>query len=136
MELPESMGSELKRSVLMASGGVGAIRDALDGKAQLQTLEPAEVDGKKVDVVRWTEGDQNVRLFIDPYTHRIVKAAYRSVTPQGASDVETIWTDFKETGGITVPGKSIQYRDGQKFSEATLKDVKFNVGIDPKTFAK
>ncbi|MGH9314253.1 MAG: hypothetical protein ACRD1S_13780, partial [Vicinamibacterales bacterium] len=122
--------------LLMAAGGTAAIRDALDGRAEVQALEPAEVDGKKVEVVRWTAPGQNIRLFIDPTTHRIVKAAFRTVTPQGAADAEALWSDFREFGGLTVPSRVVTYRDGQKFSEGTLSDLKFNVGLDAKGFSK
>jgi predicted Zn-dependent peptidase len=134
--MPPSMTGEMKRSTLMTAGGIGVIREALEGRADVQALEPAEIDGKKVEVVRWNAGDQSVRFFIDPASHRIVRAAYRSVTPQGASDVEANWSDYKDAGGLTVPGKVVMFRDGQKFSEATLKEVKFNVGLDPKAFSK
>jgi zinc protease len=134
--MPPSMTGEMKRSTLMTAGGIGVIREALEGRADVQALEPEEIDGKKVEVVRWNAGDQSVRFFIDPASHRIVRAAYRSVTPQGASDVEANWSDYKDAGGLTVPGKVVMFRDGQKFSEATLKEVKFNVGLDPKAFSK
>jgi hypothetical protein len=135
MDVP-ALAGEMKRSVLLANGAAAAIRDALAGKATVQALEQADVDGRKVEVVRWTEGDQNVRFFVDPASRRIVKTAYRSVTPQGAADVEAVWTDHREIAGLTMPGKVVTYRDGQKFTEATMKDAKFNVGLDPKTFAK
>jgi zinc protease len=135
MDVP-AMAGEMQRSVLLANGAAAAIRDALAGKAQVQALDQAEVDGKKVDVVRWTEGDQMVRFFVDPASRRIVKTAYRSVTPQGAADVETVWTEHRAIAGLTMPGKVVTYRDGQKFTEATMKDAKFNVGLDPKMFAK
>jgi hypothetical protein len=65
-----------------------------------------------------------------------VKAAFRSTTQQGVVDVEAFWSDFKEFGGLMVPGKLVTLRDGQKYSELILTDLKFNVGLDPKTFAK
>lgn len=133
--MPAVMNDEMKRGVLLA-GGIGVTREALAGRAEVQALEPVEVSGKKVDVVQWTAGSQNVKLFIDPASHLIVKAAFRSTTPQGAADAETVWSDFRDIGGIQVPGKVIMYRDGQKFSETTLTDVKFNVGLDPKGFSK
>jgi zinc protease len=136
MPMPPSMNDEMKRSILMGNGGLGAIREALAGKAEVQAIEPAEVNGKKVEVVRWTAPGQNIRLFIDPESSRIVKAAFRSTTPQGAADVEAFWSDFKEFAGITVPGKLVTFRDGQKYSELTLIHLKFNVGLDPKTFSK
>jgi zinc protease len=136
MAMPAQMNDEMKRSILLAAGGAGAIRDALDGRAQVQALEPAEVDGKKVGVVQWTAPGQNIRLFIDQTTNRIVKTAFRSVTPQGAADVEAIWSDFRDVDGLQVPGKVVTYRDGQKYSEATLTELKLNVGLDPKAFSK
>jgi zinc protease len=136
MPMPPSMNDEMKRSILMGNGGLGAIREALAGKAEVQAIEPAEVNGKKVEVVRWTAPGQNIRLFIDPESRRIVKTAFRSTTPQGAADVEAFWSDFKEFAGITVPGKLVTFRDGQKYSELTLIHLKFNVGLDPKTFSK
>lgn len=135
MTLPATMNDEMKRAVLL-SAGIGVVREALEGRAQVQALGPAEVDGKKMDVVAWSVAGQNVRLFLDPGTHLIAKAAFRSVTPQGAADVEALWTDYRDFGGVKVPTKLVTYRDGQKFSEAILKDVRFNVGLDASTFSK
>jgi zinc protease len=136
MAMPPTAHDEMRRSILMGNGAVAAIRDALAGKAEVQALEPAEVDGKKVDVVQWSAPGQNIRFFIDPAAHRIVKAAFRSTTQQGAADVEAFWSDYREFGGLMVPGKLVTFRDGQRYSELILTDVKFNVGLDPKTFAK
>jgi zinc protease len=136
MPMPPSMNDEMKRAILMGNGALGAIREALAGRAEVQALEPADVNGKKADVVRWTAPGQNIRFFVDPESHRIVKTAYRSTTPQGAADVEAFWSEYKEFAGLTVPGKLVTFRDGQKYSELTLSYVKFNVGLDPKTFSK
>jgi zinc protease len=133
--MPAAANDEMRRAVLLVAG-IGVTREALEGRAEVQALEPADVDGKKMDVVRWSAGGQNVRLFIDPASHLIVKAAFRSLTPQGATDVETIWSGFHDVGGLTMPGKVVTYRDGQKFSETMVTDLKFNVGVDPKVFAK
>lgn len=135
MELPPAMNNELLRSILLHSG-IGVLREAMAGRAELQAMEPADVSGKKMDVLSWKQGENTIKLFLDPDTRLIAKASFRSVSPQGAADVDSLWLDYREISGLKIPTKVITYRNGQKFSELTLKEGQFNTGVNPAGFSK
>ncbi|HEV8129879.1 MAG TPA: pitrilysin family protein [Acidobacteriota bacterium] len=135
MEMPPERHSEMARSLLLQAG-IGLLREALAGRAEVQALDPVELDGKKMDAGAWKRGEMTIQLLFDPETHLIAKASLRAVTPQGASDIVTLWSDYKEFSGFKVPTKIVTLRNGQKFSETIVQDVKFNTGVEAAAFAK
>jgi zinc protease len=135
MDLPAAMHAEMRRTVLLA-GTIGVLREALEGRAQVQALEPVEADGRTLTVVNWTMNGQDVKLFVDAATHLPAKAAFRSVTPQGAADAEVRWTDYREVDGVKIAGTVTTYRGGEKYAETVVKEVRFNTGLDPASFGK
>lgn len=135
MDLPPAMHKEMLKNVQIHSG-IGLLREPLAGRAEVQALDPVEMEGKKMDVVLWKRDDNAIQVYLDPETHLIAKVSFRSTTPQGTADVESVWSDYREVSGIKVPWKETTYRNGQKFSELTVTERKFNTGLDPANFAK
>ncbi len=135
MDMPAAMKSEMTRTI-MVHEGLGLLREALAGRAEVQALDKADLDGKKMDAVLWKLGDSTVQMLLDPETHLMAKISTRAVTPQGAAAVASAWSDYKEYSGIKVPTKIVTYRNGQKFSETIVKEVQFNTGVNPAGFSK
>jgi outer membrane lipoprotein-sorting protein len=55
--------------------------------------------------------------------------------PQGVEiQVEQIMSDFREVGGMILAHSIVTYYNGEVFSEITLKEVKFNTGLDDSLF--
>jgi hypothetical protein len=136
MELPPPVHAELQRSILM-SAGVGVLREALDGRAEVAALEPKSVDGTMLDRVSWKKGEIDMVLGLEPVTHRIVNVTYRGLTPQGPADSEVKLADYqKAPNGLLVPTRGATYQNGQKAAEVVNSDFQFNVGAPADAFAK
>ena len=136
MELPAPVLAEMQRSILM-SAGVGVLREALDGRAEVAALEPKAVEGTTLDRVSWKKGDVEMVLGLEPTSHRIVNVTYRGITPQGPADSELRLADYqKAPNGLLVPTRATTYQNGQKAAEVVISEWQFNVGAPPDTFAK
>lgn len=135
MDLPPMMVPELRRGIVTALG-IDLLRKAAAGEAEVHAIEPAEVEGGKVDGVAWSLGDVQMRVYFDPSTHLLSKLAYRGVSPQGAMDVEVRVSDFREVEGLKVPFKVVGFQNGQQYLDLTVSGVTFNSGIDPAGFQK
>ena len=74
-------------------------------------------------------GDR-VKLYVDEKTGLPVKEVYRSEQPVGPpGDMEEIFEDFVEAGGVKAPKKITVNQSGKKFAELTIVEYKLNSGI-------
>jgi hypothetical protein len=136
MELPAPIHAEMQRSILM-SGGVGLLREALSGQAQVAALESKAADGASLDRVSWKKGGLEMVVAFDAATHRIASVSYRGLTAQGPADSELRVTDYqKAPNGLFVPMRATTYQNGQKAAEVVISEWRFNAGAPPETFAK
>ncbi|MBI3404800.1 MAG: hypothetical protein HY046_05025 [Acidobacteria bacterium] len=96
-----------------------------------------DFQGKKTLAVDWQHVAGKATLFFDPASHLLVGAAYKSRTPQGGeTDTVNIWSEHKAVDGVQFPFHWVTMRDGAKFSEQSVKEVKLNVAVDAKQFSK
>lgn len=131
-ELPAGANAESRRSVLLAAG-VGIYKLAMAGQADAALAGEEELEGRKLWVVTWNSPSGPVKLYVDPGTKLVVGARFRSAT-QGYESLQ-VWSDFRSVDGVTIPFRSVSYRDGAKFTEQSVTEVKFNTKPDPATFA-
>jgi len=135
-DIPPTMRPELQRAILM-SGGVGVLREALEGGAQVAALEPKAVEGTTLDRVSWKKGDLEMVLGFDPKTHLLVNVGYRGQTQQGPAESELRLTDYKPAAnGLMVPMHTMTFQNGQKVVDLVISEWLFNTGVTPDTFAK
>jgi hypothetical protein len=134
-ELPAAMNQEMERSIT-TSAGIGIMRLALDGQAEVQAAGEADVNGRKVDVVTWKRETLEIQLSLDAQTHLLSTLAFRGTTPQGEVDIEVVVSDHRDVGGVKVPFKVISLQAGQPFLQLTVTDMQVNTGLDPAIFAK
>jgi len=135
-DLPSAFNGEMQRAILI-SGGIGLLREALEGRAQVAALEPKTVDGTTLDRVSWKKGDLEMIVGFDPKTHHIVNVSYRGMTPSGVAETEVRISDYKPAAnGLLVPMHTTTYQDGQKVGELVVSEWRFNTGVAPDTFQK
>lgn len=134
-ELPSAMNEEMERGIV-TSGGIGLMRLALEGQAEVDATGQADVNGKPVDVLHWRRGSQDMQVFLDAKTHLLAKLAFRGTTPQGPLDVEVVTTDHRDVSGVRIPFKVVGTQAGQPYLQLTVTSVLVNTGIDPAMFAK
>jgi predicted Zn-dependent peptidase len=136
MDIPPPMLPELRRAVLL-NAGVGVLREALNGGAQVAALESKTVEGVNLDRVSWKKGDLDMVLGFDPKTHYLVNVTYRGMTQQGPADSETRLSDFKPTAnGIVAPMHVTTFQNGQQVVDVVISEWRFNTGVTADVFKK
>ena len=134
-DLPAALNAEVQRGIDL-EGGFGVFRQSLAGTLEAQLLGEEEVEGKKVLAATWNSAAGPTKLYFDPTAHHLVGARYRQVTVQGAVETLQWWDDFRPVDGVQFPFRWLNYRDGQKFSETTVQEIKLNTQPDPALFSK
>lgn len=133
-ELSESQKNDLAESVFRDT--INLFKNLDGDRITPQFVERADVDGKKADVVLVSNKEgKTVKLYLDATDHLLLKKAYRS-TMGAPAEVEEMFSDYRDTSGVRIPFKTITKRNGQKFIDASLTDVKINSGLDEKIFRK
>lgn len=135
MDLPPDFNGEVERSVALA-GAWGLYKKVLNGKLDAQSLGEEEVDGKKALAVQWNASNGAVKLYFDPSSHLLVGAHFKSLTPQGTTDTDQRWSDFRTVDGRQYPYQTVIYRNGSKFSETTVQNIQVNPKPDASVFSK
>lgn len=129
-QLPESQNPESLRGIALMGGGLRIHRMALAGQAEASAAGEEEVEGKKLLVLIWTSPAGPVKLYLDPETKLMTGARYRSTSPQGAYESLQLWSDFRVVDGVKFPHRSVSYRDGAKFIDQSITELKFNTKPD------
>jgi len=137
MDAPATLQGEFPRLIAM-SGAVGLYQQVLAGQqnSKFQYLGQEDIDGKKADAVEWSVSFGPVKFYFDPATHLLVAAHFRQVSPQGAAEVDQHWSDYKAVEGVQIAFAVTVLRDGAKYTESTVQEVKLNPAIDPAVFNK
>jgi hypothetical protein len=106
---------------------------------KLQTLGEEKVGDTPAVGLKVTGPDgKDFRLYFDKKTGLPIKLAAK-IKPMGGDDEieqEWIYSDYKEVQGIKRAMKLELRREGKKFLEQTISDVKFAEKLDDKLFAK
>jgi zinc protease len=83
------------------------------------------------------QAGNRVKLFVDEKAGLPVKEVYRSEQPMGPpGDLEEIFEDFVDAGGIKAPKKITVNQGGKKFAELTIVEYKLNSGIKVEDLSK
>ncbi len=134
-DLPPFAAEETQRAVDLI-GGFGIYRMAGEGKLNASFAGEKDFQGKKTLAVEWQAKSGKTTLFFDAASHLLIGAAFRARTVQGEADTVTLWSDHRPVDGVLYPHHLLTLRDGAKFSEQQLSEVKFNPPADAKIFAK
>jgi hypothetical protein len=134
-DAPPPLVEEFPKQMTRALG-VGLLKSALDESAELAAAEPVEIEGRKLNVAIWKQGDNTTKLFFDPQTKLVVRMAYRGVGMGGVADIEVAFADFRKVGNVVLPYSETIYQNGQKFADRVLSDRAVNAEIKPEIFVK
>ncbi len=91
------------------------------------------VDARVLDI---NADGQPLKWFVDPQTGHVLRAVYPTVGPQGPAEVNTDYSDWKTTDGLTIPMAQTSTRNGQPFLSEKTESIQINPQIDPKLFDK
>lgn len=134
-DIPPAQYGEFIRRILL-TGGVGLYQASQAGTVQVQAIGPRDFQGMKTDAVAVVSGSVHAVVYFDAATHLAAGARYQQDTPQGAVETIEVWSDYREVDGAKFPCHAVTLRNGQKFSEFTVQEIKFNTNPDPSLFVK
>jgi hypothetical protein len=135
-DAPSELTDEAKRSAAR-EWFVNFLISPAGKEIEATALEDAQVNGKAADVVAVTIGDAKVTIYFDKQTHLTLKTAYDTLNQQAEKvKGESLYDDYKEVSGIKFPYKVTLLRDGEKFAESKVLEVKVNAGIEASKFTK
>ncbi len=109
-----------------------------DNAYKLEPAKEEQVDGKPAIGVKVTGPDKkDFTLYFDKESGLPVKQVAKVAGFMGDEvNQETIYSNFKDFGGMKRATKIENKRDGEKFLEAEVSDFKILDKVDPKTFTK
>jgi len=134
-DIPPAQIGEFIRRILL-TGGIGLYQASQAGTVQVQAIGPRDFQGAKTDAVAIVSGSVHAVVYFDPATHLAAGARYQQDTPQGAVETIEMWSDYREVDGAKFPCHGVTLRNGQKFSEYTVQEIKFNTNPDAALFVK
>jgi hypothetical protein len=78
-----------------------------------------------------------LHVYVDAENWLIVKAETWDFSPtaiENRSKVEIFFDEYRDVSGVLVPHHSTRYVAGQKFSESTLSNVRFDISVSSADF--
>jgi zinc protease len=127
---------EFERGIALFGGGWGFYQQVLAGKITGQAIGETDIDGKKTLGVAVQAPFGNVKLFFDPATHLLAAARFQSMGQQGPVESEQHWSDYRAVEGRQFAFATVTYRDGKRFMESNVAEVKVNPPAEPSLFVK
>jgi zinc protease len=127
---------EFERGIALFGGGWGFYQQVLAGKITGQAIGETDIDGKKTLGVAVQAPFGNVKLFFDPATHLLAAARFQSMGQQGPVESEQHWSDYRAVEGRQFAFATVTYRDGKRFMESNVAEVKVNPPAGPSLFVK
>jgi hypothetical protein len=110
-----------------------------DKKFELSSLGEVKVQEKPAIGIRVVnKGHKDINLFFDKETGLLVKFEHRTVDFNTQQEVneERIITEFQDKDGAKEPKKAIINRDGKKYIDVEILEVKYQDNIDDTQFSK
>jgi hypothetical protein len=117
---------------------IALLRNVDNPAYTVQSLGPAEVEGQKAEAVAVSDEARKlqVKLWIDPKTNLPVKKGYSAAMMGAPGDIEEFYSDYRDVGGLKLPHKIRLTRNGQKFGEQTITEIRINPGVDESAYKK
>jgi hypothetical protein len=136
-ELEGKVLDELKESSYLAR--VGRLEVLKEKGYELSALGEVKVNDKPAVGVRVaSKGHRDVNLYFDKESGLLAKIERQAVDAMSGQDVaeERIITEYQEADGVKIPKKAVINRDGKKFIEAEVLELKVRDKFDDSEFAK
>jgi hypothetical protein len=137
IEVTDQILAELKEAAhAMRVGGLVGLKEK---GMELSALGEAKVNDRPAVGVRVSaKGFRDVSLYFDKETGLMAKVERRVHDEQSGQEVneERFVSEYQDVGGRKLPKKVVIHRDGKKFMEAEVLEVKALEKLDDSEFAK
>ena len=113
------------------------LSDRLPGRT-VNFVEQAELDGTAAAVIEISaDNGFSVRLWIDEQSGDLLKQRYQSSAITGApSEVEQIFSDYRDVDGLRSPFKVTVLANGEEFAQVEVGEIRYNTGLDKAALMK
>src|SRR5438105_741111 len=121
------------------AGWVTTLLPLKDSAFQRSSLGESTVGSRPVVGIKVAHaGHNDIKLYFDKESGLLLRFEYRLKDARTGKEAEmvTLGGNFKEFGGLKFPTKIDMKRDGKKFVEAEILEVKPMERLDPSVFAK
>ncbi|MGD0014722.1 MAG: pitrilysin family protein [Bryobacteraceae bacterium] len=104
----------------------------------MQALEPAELDGKKVEAVAVRDPARNlqVKLYVDPAANLIVGEEFTGSIMGPPAETQEVYSDYREVAGVRLPFKTVTRQGGKTVLELTFSELRINPGLEDAAYKK
>jgi zinc protease len=131
--MPDSQKADLQKTMrrhplMLARSGADELKARHAGQET--------IDGTATEIVAVTVGSDEVRLWIDPATGRMLRQAYRGTGPGGPADFVVNFADFRPAGSLTLPYKVVVAMNGEPQQQLAVEEITVNPPVDAAMFAK
>jgi hypothetical protein len=110
-----------------------------DGTSKLSLLAEVHVNGRPALCVRVeSPGYRSLKLFFDKETALLVEVERTVVDPPTGKEMneERFLAEYRDADGLRSPRKTTIYRDGKKYLEAEVTEVRFLERLDAMIFTR
>jgi hypothetical protein len=103
-----------------------------------QDLGAVQFNGKPAEglLISDPSGKNQVKLLVDPQTGLLLGKTYSGRTMTGPGEIEEVYLDYTEAGGVKFPSHIILNQNGKKGGEIKVSGYEVNVGAPDSAFAK
>jgi predicted Zn-dependent peptidase/outer membrane lipoprotein-sorting protein len=130
--MPDAQAQSMRKGQFRDPVILAAKRDAL----KVQHAGQRDLNGKQVEDVLVSLGENSFHLLLDPETKLPAGNAYSDVGPQGPVENVEVQSDYQAVAGVRIPMKQVTTSNGQKASEMAISKAEINPSLDPKLFEK
>jgi hypothetical protein len=107
-----------------------------EGEVSAQFEKRDRVGERDADVILISTEGESARLFVGSSSGALLKKTYRGIGTGGPADIEETYSDYRQIAGLEVPFRIDLTQNGAPFVEVTIREVKFNSGVDRNELAK
>lgn len=131
-EMPSAMRDESLRNVKRDL--VYIAQHASDAKFIFTEAGSDNINGVPARTLAINADGTEVKWYIDASNGHVLRAAFHTTGMRGPVDRVVDYSDWRETGGLSLPFKRTITENGQAASEDTIKSIELNPAVDPKLF--
>lgn len=103
-------------------------------EAEAQFLGETVFQEKPALDVLLSLADVKFHVFVDKETFLPLGMKYSTVGQQGPAEVEEVYSDWRNVGPLKINFKTVSSANGEKVSEAVIKQIQFNQKVDESLF--
>ena len=109
-----------------------------EGEFTAQAVGSEKVGEREAEILLIRKEGQDVRLWVEPASGRILKKGYIAPSPMGGgpAQFEEVYSDFRERDGVPTPFGLTINLDGALFGEFKVEELKINTGVQAADLGK